>query len=109
MKIYKNISDLVGNTPLVEISNSASENNCHAALLCKLEGKNPAGSAKDRVARQMIDAAEKNGVWFFPILVGDEKASWDELRTTALEKLLSGDYATCQSAKKTEFLKNLGG
>ena len=55
------------------------------------------------------DAAEKNGVWFFPILVGDEKASWDELRTTALEKLLSGDYATCQSAKKTEFLKNLGG
>ena len=61
MKIYKNISELVGSTPLVEISNYASENNCHAALLCKLEGKNPAGSAKDRVARQMIDAAEKNG------------------------------------------------
>ena len=62
MRVFRNISELVGNTPLVEISNYASENNCHAALLCKLEGKNPAGSTKDRVARQMIDAAEKNGI-----------------------------------------------
>ena len=61
MKIYKNISELVGNTPLVEISNYAKENGCVATILCKLEGKNPAGSAKDRVARQMIEAAEKNG------------------------------------------------
>lgn len=61
MKIYKNISDLVGNTPLVEISNYAKENGCVATILCKLEGKNPAGSAKDRVARQMIESAEKNG------------------------------------------------
>lgn len=61
MKIFKNISELVGNTPLVEVSNYAGENGCTATLLCKLEGKNPAGSAKDRVARQMIDAAEKNG------------------------------------------------
>ena len=61
MKIFKNISELVGNTPLVEASNYARENGCTATLLCKLEGKNPAGSAKDRVARQMIDAAETNG------------------------------------------------
>ena len=61
MKIYKSISELVGNTPLVEISNYAKENGCAATLLCKLEGKNPAGSAKDRVAKQMIEAAEKNG------------------------------------------------
>ena len=61
MKIYKNISELVGNTPLVEVSNYAKENNCNATILCKLEGKNPAGSAKDRVAKQMIEAAEKNG------------------------------------------------
>ncbi|MBE6680982.1 MAG: cysteine synthase A [Ruminococcaceae bacterium] len=61
MKIYKNILELVGNTPLLEISNYAKENNCTATILCKLEGKNPAGSAKDRVARQMIEAAEKAG------------------------------------------------
>ena len=61
MKIYKNISELVGNTPLLEVSNYANENDCKAIILCKLEGKNPAGSAKDRVAKQMIEAAEKNG------------------------------------------------
>ena len=61
MKIYKNISELVGKTPLVEVSNYEKENGCVATILCKLEGKNPAGSAKDRVARQMIEEAEKNG------------------------------------------------
>ena len=61
MKIYKNISELVGNTPLVEVSNYAKENNCKATILCKLEGKNPAGSAKDRVAKQMIEKAENDG------------------------------------------------
>ena len=61
MKVYKNVAELVGRTPLVEVSNYAAENECHARILCKLEGKNPAGSAKDRVAKQMIEAAEKNG------------------------------------------------
>lgn len=61
MKIYKNIADLVGNTPLVEAANYAKQNGISATILCKLEGKNPAGSAKDRVARQMIESAEKEG------------------------------------------------
>lgn len=61
MKIYKNVAELVGNTPLVEVSNYTKENDVKASILCKLEGKNPAGSAKDRVARQMIESAEKNG------------------------------------------------
>lgn len=61
MKVYKNISELVGKTPLLEVSGYAKKSGCTATLLCKLEGKNPAGSAKDRVARQMIEAAEKNG------------------------------------------------
>ncbi len=61
MKVYSNISELVGNTPLLAVSNYAKMSGCNATLLCKLEGKNPAGSAKDRVARQMIEAAEKNG------------------------------------------------
>lgn len=55
------------------------------------------------------DAAEKNGVWYFPILVGAEKSSWEELQSVALDKLLSGEYAVYQPLKKAEFLKNLGG
>ena len=61
MKIYKNISELIGSTPLVEVANYANINGSNAKIICKLEGKNPAGSAKDRVARQMIEAAEKEG------------------------------------------------
>ena len=61
MKVYKSISELVGNTPLLEVSNYMAENRSKATILCKLEGKNPAGSAKDRVARQMIEEAEKEG------------------------------------------------
>ena len=61
MKIYKNISELVGSTPLVEVSNYATLNGAQARIVCKLEGKNPAGSAKDRVAKQMIEAAEREG------------------------------------------------
>jgi 3-oxoacyl-[acyl-carrier protein] reductase len=57
MKIFASITELVGNTPLVEVSNYAQNNKVHARILCKLEGKNPAGSAKDRVAKQMIEAA----------------------------------------------------
>lgn len=61
MRIYKSVSELVGNTPLVEVSNYCKQKECLATILCKLEGKNPAGSAKDRVAKQMLEAAEKNG------------------------------------------------
>ena len=45
MKIYSSISELVGNTPLLEVSGFGKENGCRARILCKLEGKNPAGSA----------------------------------------------------------------
>jgi len=59
MKIYKSVSELVGHTPLLEINRQAG-NSCR--LLAKLECFNPAGSAKDRVARQMIESAEKRGL-----------------------------------------------
>ena len=59
MKIYKSVSELVGRTPLLEINREAG-NSCR--LLAKLECFNPAGSAKDRVARQMIESAEKRGL-----------------------------------------------
>ena len=55
------------------------------------------------------DAAEKNGVHYYPILVNNEKASWDEAIAVAYGKLQSGAYAPYGAEKKQEFLRNLGG
>ena len=55
---FKTIEDLVGNTPLVEISSPNNKNN----IFAKLEGNNPGGSVKDRPAMRMISDAEKNGI-----------------------------------------------
>lgn len=55
------------------------------------------------------DAAEKNGVHYYPILVNHEKESWDEAVAVAFEKLQSGAYAQYGAEKKQEFLRNLGG
>jgi len=59
MKIYENISELVGKTPLVKLSNY---NDTGAQILAKLECFNPAGSVKDRVAVKMIEDAEQKGI-----------------------------------------------
>ena len=61
-KIYQGTSQLIGNTPLVEVTNVEKEVGMQARLLVKLEYLNPAGSVKDRVARSMIEDAEKKGV-----------------------------------------------
>ncbi len=55
------------------------------------------------------DAAERNGVHYYPILVNHEKESWDEAIALAFEKLQSGDYAAYGAEKKLAFLHNLGG
>lgn len=62
MKIYKTITDLIGRTPLLELSNYEKSHQLQARLLAKLEYFNPAGSAKDRIARAMIDDAEAKGL-----------------------------------------------
>ena len=59
--IYKGITELVGKTPLVELVNIEKDKNLKARLLVKLEYFNPAGSVKDRIAKAMIEAAEKEG------------------------------------------------
>ncbi len=59
--IYKSVSDLVGSTPLMRLSNMERAFNLQATLLAKLEYFNPAGSVKDRVAKEMIRQAEKEG------------------------------------------------
>lgn len=61
-KIYKNLSDLVGKTPLLEISNYSNEKDLKAKVVAKLEYFNPAGSVKDRIAKAMIEDAENKGL-----------------------------------------------
>lgn len=61
MKIYHSFSDLIGNTPLVALSRYVQARGLDARILAKLEGQNPAGSVKDRIARSMIDRAEQQG------------------------------------------------
>ena len=55
------------------------------------------------------DAAEKNGVHYYPILVNHEKESWDEAIAVGFGKLQEGRYAEYGAEKKKEFLRNLGG
>ena len=55
------------------------------------------------------DAAQKNGVHYYPILVNHEKQSWTEAVDVAFARLRSGDYAQYGAQKRQEFLHNLGG
>lgn len=61
-KIYKNVSELIGNTPIVEFTNIEKKYSLSTKVLAKLEYFNPAGSVKDRVAKAMIEDAEQKGV-----------------------------------------------
>ncbi|MBD5299695.1 MAG: pyridoxal-phosphate dependent enzyme, partial [Bacteroides sp.] len=60
-RIYSNLTELVGNTPLLEVKNIEKETGAKARILVKLESFNPGGSVKDRIALAMIEDAEKRG------------------------------------------------
>ena len=62
MKIYGKIIDTIGGTPLVELKNLEKEYNLKARLIAKVESFNPGGSVKDRIAKAMIEEAEKQGL-----------------------------------------------
>ena len=62
MNVYKSVSELIGRTPLLELTNIENELGLKSKILAKLEYFNPAGSVKDRVALQMIEDAEKQGI-----------------------------------------------
>ena len=62
MKVYQKIIDTIGNTPLVELSNLESKYNLKARIIAKVEYFNPGGSVKDRIAKAMIEKAEKEGL-----------------------------------------------
>ncbi|MBR1945736.1 MAG: cysteine synthase A [Alphaproteobacteria bacterium] len=61
-KIYNSVSELVGRTPLMELTNYEKAEKLEAVLLAKLELFNPAGSVKDRIAKAMIEDAEQKGI-----------------------------------------------
>jgi len=61
-KIYKSLTELIGNTPLMELTNYEKKHELKAIILGKLEYFNPAGSVKDRVAKAMLDDAEAKGL-----------------------------------------------
>ena len=61
MTVYKSVSELIGGTPLVELTNYEKNNNLEAVIVGKVESFNPAGSVKDRVAKAMIDDALASG------------------------------------------------
>ena len=62
MKVYEKITDIIGKTPLLKLTNYINENELQADIYAKLELFNPAGSVKDRVAKAMIDDAEAKGL-----------------------------------------------
>ena len=62
MKVYSKIIDTIGNTPLVELTNIEKKYNLKARIIAKVESFNPGGSVKDRIAKAMIEKAEKEGL-----------------------------------------------
>ena len=61
-KIYKSVEELIGRTPMMELSNLEDKLGLDVTLLAKVEALNPGGSAKDRVAKRMVEDAEKAGI-----------------------------------------------
>ena len=98
---------LLEHTDIVLAQDIGSKAACIAKML--KFGYEPAKVVMIGDAPGDCDAAEKNGVWYYPILVNHEKASWDEAISIAFDKLQTGEYAEYEVQKKNAFLSNLGG
>ena len=61
-KIYQKLTELIGNTPLVDLQRLTAQKGVKAQILAKVEYFNPGGSVKDRIALNMIEDAEKKGI-----------------------------------------------
>ena len=98
---------LLEHTDIVLAQDVGSKAACIAEML--KFGYDPAKVVMVGDAPGDCDAAEKNGVHYYPILVNHEKESWDEAIAVAFGKLQDGSYAAYGAEKKQEFLRNLGG
>ena len=98
---------LIQHTDIVLAQNAGSKAFCIGELLKKGYDKNKVLMCGDALGD--LQAAEKNGVLYYPILVRNEKASWQQFISQAFDKLLDGTYqGEYQAKKRAEFLKNLG-
>ncbi len=98
---------LLAHTDIVLAQDIGSKAACIAEML--KFGYDPAKVLMIGDAPGDADAAAKNGVHYYPILVNHEKASWDEAIATTYGKLQAGCYAPYGAEKKAQFLQNLGG
>jgi len=98
---------LLEHTDIVLAQDVGSKAACIAAML--KFGYDPSKVVMVGDAPGDCDAAEKNGVHYYPILVNREKESWEEAVAVAFGKLQSGEYDAYGAQKKQEFLANLGG
>ena len=100
-KIARKLTDLVGNTPLLELSNYNKSKNLKARLVVKLEYFNPAGSVKDRIALAMIEDAEVKGVLqsgatiIEPTSGPDSRCGWYERSNCQSGRTESGNSGLC--------------
>lgn len=99
--------DLLRHTDIVLAQDVGSKAACIAGML--KFGYDPSKVLMVGDAPGDCDAAEKNGVYYYPILVNHEKESWDEAVAAAFDKLRSGEYAAYGAEKKQAFLHNLCG
>jgi phosphoglycolate phosphatase-like HAD superfamily hydrolase len=97
---------LLEHVDVIMSQNDGSKARCINELLKKGYGKQNVIMCGD--APGDLAAAEKNGVFFYPILVRREKESWTEFMSEGLNRLLNGSYAEYGETKKQEFYKNLG-
>ena len=99
--------NLLGYTDILLTQDCGSKSHCINEML-------KFGYEKDHVimvgdAPGDCDAAEKNGVWFYPILVNWEEESWTEFSENVLPMFINNGYGACQVEKKQVFVENLGG
>jgi phosphoglycolate phosphatase-like HAD superfamily hydrolase len=100
--------ELLPHTDIVLAQNAGTKAYCISELLKK--GYNPNNVVMCGDALGDLEAANKNGVYFYPILVRREKESWEEFISTGFEKLINNEYGGKYQDKKNEdFLNNLGG
>lgn len=98
---------MLEHTDIVLAQNVGSKAYCIAELLKKGYERGKVLMCGDALGD--MEAAQKNGVFYYPILVKKERESWQEFMDVGFEKLLSGEYAgEYQAAKRKQFLKNLG-
>ena len=100
--------ELLPHTDIVLAQNAGSKAFCIGELLKK--GYDPGNVLMCGDAPGDLQAAEKNGVYYYPILVRNEAASWNEFMKEALDRLLNGTYGgEYQRVKRNQFINNLGG